>query len=76
MNLLCDTAIHREKGIISQAIERLKAKHTALHLLNQKFLDMAHKYRHHCFQEMLEPKVCRSALYVVILCVKSSVDGL
>lgn len=76
MNLLCDTAIYKEKGIISQAIERLKAQHTALHLLNQDFLDIAHEYRHHCFQEMLEPKVFCSAPYIAVLYGKSSIDGL
>lgn len=76
MNLLCDTAIHKEKDIISQAIEQLKAKHTALHLLNQDFLDIAHEYRHHCFQEMLEPKVFCSAPYIAVLYGKSSIDGL
>lgn len=43
---------------ISHDVERLKAKHTVLQLLNREFLNIAHDYQQHCFQELLEPKVC------------------
>ncbi|MCJ1471754.1 hypothetical protein MMC13_000394 [Lambiella insularis] len=59
IGLLCDAAIRREACEVSYAIDQLKAKHTALHVLNQEFMDLANQYELHCFREMLELKVGR-----------------
>ena len=64
IHLLCETAVQRKTSEISYAIDQLKTEHAALQRLNHDFLHIADEYQHHCFQEMLEPKV-RCLLFLV-----------
>lgn len=57
IHLLCEEGIKREMCSISHTIDKLKAKHTALQILNRDFLDLAHRYQLYCFRETLEPRV-------------------